>query len=109
MIKKLGDASWEVLIKKGLSKQDEYEADSVGTEDLYALGYHPYGISNFLEKLKPMENEKGGKMKVLLSTHPAPTKRIEELNKFIGEKGFSAAGKPELADRLQSFKQAHPL
>lgn len=109
LIRQLGDASWDVLISKGLSKQDEYESDRIGTENIQALGYNPFGVASFLKNLMPMENQKGASMKILLSTHPKPSKRIEELNKFISSRSWSAAGKPELRDRFQAFKKSNPI
>lgn len=109
LIKMLSDLSWELLVSKGLAKQDEYESDRVGTQNLYQMGYTPNGLISFLKKLREQENQKGGKTKILFSTHPLPSKRIEELKKFIESKGWNPEGRPNHAERFQKFKTARPI
>lgn len=109
LIKQLGDLSWEILISKGLDKQDEFEADRVGTENIYKMGYSPNGVIAVLKKLQALEGDKSGPMKVLLSTHPVPSKRIDELKKFIAEKAWNVEGRPTLAERFMNFKNQHPI
>jgi predicted Zn-dependent protease len=109
MARKLGDASWDVLISKGLSQKDEYEADKLGLETSYAMGYTPEGMISMLQKLSGMEKEKKGAMKINLSTHPLPSKRVDALNKVISADGMAAGNRPDHAQRFMGFKAKYPL
>lgn len=61
------------------SRQDEYEADSLGLEMLKAAGYAPQAMVDFMLKL----GKTGGKTPSLLSTHPASQERAIALEKQI--------------------------
>ena len=108
MIKKASDASYQILISKGYAKADEFEADAVGTTNIYKMGYTPYGVSAFLKRLRKSEKEKGANLKILLSTHPAPSQRVEKLEKMIEKNGWSPA-RPNLMERYQEMKSSHPI
>lgn len=61
------------------SRQDEYEADSLGLEMLKAAGYAPQAMVDFMLKL----GKTGGKTPSLLSTHPGSQERAIALAKQI--------------------------
>lgn len=61
------------------SRQDEYEADSLGLEMLKAAGYAPQAMVDFMRKL----GQTGAKNSSLLSTHPASQERVMALEKQI--------------------------
>ena len=108
LIKGVSDASYEILISKGYAKVDEFEADAVGTENIYRMGYTPYGISAFMKRLRKAENEKGAQWKILLSTHPAPSQRVDKLQKMIEKKGWSP-NRPNHQERYQQMMSSHPV
>jgi predicted Zn-dependent protease len=65
------------LLFKGLSRSDEYQADSLALEYVAAAGYNPNGLLTFLERLKTegvASNPEG--VKLLFATHPQIDDRI---------------------------------
>ena len=108
-LSQLGEASWDILISKGLSKEDEYEADQFGVQYIARMGYDPQALKSFLSRLLPMEKGKGARVKILMSTHPKPSKRIANLDKFMVEKGYSGMNLPDHETRYLEFKKSHPI
>jgi predicted Zn-dependent protease len=108
-LNKLTDLSWDRLINKGFSRQDEYDADQAGARNAWRLGYTPLGLREFLVTLKAREKEKSSNMKTMLSTQPAPAKRLEKLDEFIKEKGWKPETRQDNKERFQDFKKRHPI
>ena len=92
MFDKVLEQAAEALFTKGLEKGMEYEADKVGTEYAYRLGYRPDGLKNFLSILKDKLPKEGS---ALTSTHPSPQDRVSKLAGAMGEYS-SAMGAPVL-------------
>ncbi|NJO41049.1 MAG: M48 family metalloprotease [Cyanobacteria bacterium CRU_2_1] len=68
----------ELAIRRPNSRQDELEADSKGLANITRAGYAPGAMIAFLEKLLNQSS-----IPSILSTHPATSTRIEELNTMI--------------------------
>jgi predicted Zn-dependent protease len=68
----------ELAIRRPNSRRDELEADRLGLENLIRAGYAPSAMVAFMEKLQGQ-----GGIPAILSTHPATSTRIEELNQQI--------------------------
>jgi len=62
------------------SRDQEYEADNLGTKYAFLSGYAPSAMADFLKKLAQME--KGGAFIEFLSTHPSSSKREAEVAEF---------------------------
>lgn len=69
----------ELAIRRPNSRQDEYEADELGLNNIKEAGYAPSGMVSFMEKLL----ELGGSVPTFLSTHPNTADRIDRLNEMI--------------------------
>jgi predicted Zn-dependent protease len=67
------------------SRGFEEEADFLGMQYLYAAGYDPNSMVEFFERLKAKEKKKPGTLSKLFSSHPTNEKRIEKVQKSIGE------------------------
>lgn len=91
------------MVFKGLSREDEYEADRFGTEYAYRVGYQPSGLKEFLEHLQSTgaAKDRSGASQ-LFATHPKPSDRIKELDKVIREKGLASVNLPRLSDRYRN-------
>ena len=68
------------LIQRGYSRQDEFEADKLGTRFAYKAGYSLFAAIRLLNKLKKEEAEKGHDPFAeigILRTHPYIDERID--------------------------------
>ena len=72
-----------VLLK--YSRDAESEADLVGTQVLYDLGYDPTAMAVFFDKLA--KDQKGSKAVEFFSNHPIPENRVIKVNAEIKKLG----------------------
>ncbi len=105
----LTDEAWKSLVVKGLSKEDEFEADRLAALNADKFGYDPYGIYNFIKRLAPEENKPGQNLKMLLGTHPKPSARLAELDKLYQKQGCPAGALPDFPERHDKFCAKHPV
>ncbi len=82
MMKQLAQTGAGLLLLKN-SRENEYEADRLGTKYSYKGKYNPYEMATFLGKLAAMESS--GKNPEFLSTHPSSDKRVSEVNQFAAD------------------------
>jgi len=66
-------------------RDEEYEADKVGTRLAYKSNYQANGLLRFLKEIKKMEGSEPSKMETWISTHPPTAKRIERLEEQIAK------------------------
>lgn len=85
----------------GLSREDELEADRMGTSYAARAGYDPGGLLRFVKKLET--NESKPILKQLQATHPDPADRAKEIEKAVAKEG---AGGATLADRYRAQTRA---
>ncbi len=85
----------EVLFTKGLDKELEFEADKVGMEYAYRVGYRPNGLREFLKILH--HNTKHDS--IFFSTHPSPRERYNKMSPHINQLD-DAKFAPQLANRF---------
>jgi predicted Zn-dependent protease len=89
------------IFDKGFDKGMEYEADAVGTEYLYRVGYATTGVKRIVEayKEKVPENDSS-----VFKTHPSPEKRIDEMKDLLEEQKYQGTdNRPVLTARFGSF------
>ncbi len=82
---KVSKIAYEKLFTTGLSRRDEEEADTIGTEIAAAAGYKAAEFLTFLEGLAKIEES--SQMKMLVSTHPRPEDRIGYLRPKLRNDG----------------------
>ncbi len=86
------------LFTHGLDKDLEYEADKLGMEYAYRMGYKPSGLQEFIEIL---DKSSLGKTSIYFSTHPSFPDRLLGLGQLLPQyKGGDHY--PVLAARYQS-------
>jgi predicted Zn-dependent protease len=68
----------ELAIRRPNSREDEYEADELGLDNMREAGYAPSAMVAFMEKLLGE-----GSVPTFLSTHPDTEDRITALNRAI--------------------------
>jgi predicted Zn-dependent protease len=84
----------------GLSRDDELEADSLGTAYAAQAGYDPTGLLRFVKKLET--NESKPFLSALKATHPKPKDRIKLLQRVSEKNGGAGAAPTLLTDRFKS-------
>jgi len=77
------------------SRDDEHEADRLGAKYLYAAGYDPQAMVDFLDKLKALEANEPTKFETWLMTHPAMSDRLARVKTEV-------AGLPKLANPVRN-------
>ena len=86
-IHRIVNISYDIL-RRGYTKQDEYEADRLGTQYCYRAGYDPFGAITLLNKLKKEKRIKGKTSLFenidILRTHPYIDERIDTVISEIG-------------------------
>lgn len=98
---KIVNSGIEILLEKGLGEEKESSADQAGTMLATSVGYHGYGLLNFLTRL-----EKDSNTVKLSKTHPPFPKRLEELGLFLKKNGISTENPKDPADRIKRFDEA---
>lgn len=88
------------LFNKGLDQSMEYEADELGIEYAYRLGYNPSGLLSFQEKLG---KRLGKESSVFFQTHPSIAKRIQRGRELLREKYHDGQNYPLLAARYRKL------
>src|SRR5258708_7549017 len=90
------------------SRQNESEADLIGTDILYDSGYNPQAMADFFAKL---EKEAGAKGPQFFSDHPNPGNRagaVEHEVRSLPAKSYRSAS-PEFAQIKQRVSGLKPL
>ena len=77
----LANATYEALIATRFSRVDESEADRIGLELAARAGYDPRAAITLWQKM--MKASSGGRPPEFLSTHPAETNRIQEIESLL--------------------------
>lgn len=85
------------------SRSDELEADEDSFHFLESTKWYPGGIKFFFEKV--MTNKSSSVFEELLSTHPMPQDRLDQINKLIKESNTTGATKGDnlFKARYQDF------
>ncbi|MGH2568807.1 MAG: M48 family metalloprotease, partial [Bacteroidota bacterium] len=89
------------------SRDDETESDTYSMKYLQSTEYFSGGIRYFFEKVS--SGRKGGAFDRLLSTHPLPQDRIDNVEKLIKQNQISEPSEENLfSTRYQEFKKKLP-
>lgn len=94
----------QVLLLK-YSRDDEYQADSLGVQYSRKIGYAPGRvIPLFTQFLRMEQSGQGPRLPNFLSTHPLTTRRIEELDKMLEPGDVSLkVNRPEYLRRIDGM------
>jgi predicted Zn-dependent protease len=100
------------LFAKGLSKEDEFEADRYGVVIATRAGYEPYGLPRVLLTINDMNPQDSG-LKLLTSTHPPTRDRLAQLDQLMAGKFDRYSQQPLVAERYAQYAgpmvgQPHP-
>jgi predicted Zn-dependent protease len=91
---------------RGLSREDELEADAIGVVIAARAGYEPYGLVSVLQTLQTVP-QTNPDMALFLKTHPSPADRLAALEQKLPT-WFETLAKPNpaLVRYSQMFKTA---
>lgn len=88
-----------MIFENGLGRTKELEADKIGVEFAYRVGYNPNALKSFIELLKP--HMSGSRQFSLSKTHPDPKDRAQNLQNVLSQSNYKGSQSlPLLADRL---------
>jgi predicted Zn-dependent protease len=88
------------LYVKGLSRDDELQADRMGMALAARAGYDPYGLPAVLQLLQDLSKDSGASKSLIYRSHPAPDLRLVELDKAIGTSLENFVNQHVLQDRF---------
>ena len=91
------DQAVSLLFEEGLKKEDEFEADLVGTMLATSTGYEPTALHRYLSRVK---NIKGEKTAILSHTHPSFSDRLKALRTLHNEEGLASSDGPTVQKRF---------
>lgn len=80
------DKAVSLLFREGLNKQDEFEADQVGTMLAASSGYEPAALHRYLQRVK---KNKGERTAIVSKTHPSFNERLVALGKLAEEENLA--------------------
>lgn len=89
-----------ILLK--YSRDDERQADLIGTQILYDSGYRPQAMSMFMEKLGA---EGGSRGMAFFSSHPNPENRAQKIDEEIRKLGPVASSARSDTSEFQRIKK----
>jgi beta-barrel assembly-enhancing protease len=91
------------------SRADEAEADTYSFKYLQSTEYYPGAIRFFFEKVLSKSGTRGGLFEKLLSTHPLPQDRVDNVKKMLVQIGDPQPTEAQLfAQRYQAMKKVLP-
>lgn len=91
------------------SRSDETEADEYSFKYLQSTPYYPGAIRYFFEKIVEQQGTSGSDLTELLSTHPEPDTRIDDIEKMLQENNTPPPTEATLFTQdYQQFKATLP-
>jgi predicted Zn-dependent protease len=72
------------MVQLKFSRSDELEADRVGMDYMAQAGYEPSAMLGVMRILD--EASRGGRAPAILSTHPYPEQRVEEIRRYLASR-----------------------
>lgn len=89
-----------VLLRYG--RKEELEADGLGMRYMTKLGYNPAAQGEVMQVLKQLSA--GGSQPEILSTHPDPDKRIEQVNALLRTEYAHTQGNAQFQDHKDEYR-----
>ncbi len=93
-------AGFKEVLSTGLDRSDELQADRMGMVLAARAGYDPFGLPSVLQMLQGL-NAQDSSVALLFATHPAPSVRLDALDKAMGSAFDRYGGQAEDADRFR--------
>ncbi|NOX49857.1 MAG: M48 family metalloprotease [Gammaproteobacteria bacterium] len=91
---------------RGLDKDDEFEADSMGTIIASRAGYDPFALMAVLQTLDSIDPENSG-LALLYKTHPPASDRLDKLEPVLEQFDEPTEESPKLQKRFNQYVGKH--
>lgn len=91
----------KTLLVKGYSREQEMGADQSALTYLHRLGYNPYGLPDFQEKMA--KEETGGGRGGIFATHPGISQRVTKAKAAISQNQWPRRDDPGRDRRFREF------
>ncbi len=91
---------------RGLDKDDEFEADSMGTIIASRAGYDPFALMAVLQTLDSIGPENSG-LALLYKTHPPASDRLDKLEPVLEQFDETTEESPKLQKRFNQYVGKH--
>ena len=91
---------------RGLDKDDEFEADSMGTIIASRAGYDPFALMAVLQTLDSIDPENSG-LALLYKTHPPAGDRLDKLEPVLEQFDEPTEESPKLQKRFNQYVGKH--
>ncbi len=91
------DEAVNILFERGYKKQDEIEADTLGTELIATAGYDPEALVRYFEKIKGGQEKETVTLKKL---HPSFDERIGWIKQAVEKNGLGGEGHKKGVERF---------
>ena len=90
------------MITMKYSRDDEFQADELGTKYMSKAGYNPWGMVELLTVLLNLHEKEPSKLEELFQTHPISSKRIADATAMI-QQDHAAARKTDPDPKAGEF------
>ena len=101
LLDQLTEKAFKILFEEGRSKEDEFEADSIGVEAMVTLGYDWRSYRSYLESL---EGEiQRGVGKIVNKTHPSTRQRVNNINRLVEKLHLNTVNGKKNAKRFKKY------
>lgn len=92
-------------------RDDELQADRLGVNYTASAGWNPAGVAGMLTTLGRLDEASGSRKGIpnWLSTHPAPTDRVEKIQPSIQQARATMRGEPTGTDRADYLEHVDGL
>ncbi|MGD9519844.1 MAG: M48 family metalloprotease, partial [Armatimonadota bacterium] len=77
------------LVMQDYGRDQEYEADRWGCKYAYDAGYDPSAAVAVLRKFQELQKREPSKVELLFATHPGNNDRINAVERYLKEQGWS--------------------
>jgi predicted Zn-dependent protease len=91
------------MLLRPRDRDQEIEADRIGERYAAAAGYYPFGLRDFLVRLRDRARPDDSAFKTFLATHPQPADRVTQIEGAIRSDGLRDGGEPRLPDRFRKY------
>jgi predicted Zn-dependent protease len=90
----------EILLKNGLKKEDEFEADRVGILLTALAGYDAQPYREYLSRVAQLESTR---TEVVHKTHPPFSQRLQAMDETINTSHLAELHYPILQQRFENY------